>query len=99
MPVRSVRRRYIKFKVESPHSVDKRYLFDAVVDSVSRLYGVKGLSEASLRLIEYEGNEGIIRCSHLQLNRVRSAFAMISHIGGEVAAVHTIKTSGTLRSL
>ena len=99
MPVRTIRRRYLKFRVEGPSDVEERVVYDALIGSISSLYGIKGSSEAALRLIEYEGNEGIIRCSHLQLRKVRSAFAMISNIEGEEAAVHTLKVSGTLKSL
>ena len=99
MPVRTIRRRYLKFRVDSHDSVREQDVYDAIVNSVSSLYGIKGLSEAALRLIEYEGNEGIIRCSHLQLRKVRSAIALISHLDGKVAVVHTLKAAGTLKSL
>jgi len=101
MPVRNVRRRYIAFKVQGEGEATGGELFDAVVSGFRLLYGVKGLSEAGLKLIEYDAatRRGIIRCSHIHLTGARAALARVAELRGAPASIQVERVSGTIRSL
>ena len=101
MPVRNYRRRYLRFNVEGIIGLDEKTVHNALFDSVSRYFGVNGLSLANLKLIEYniEERSGIVRCNHSFLREVRVSFALIDHIKGESVCVHVERVSGTIKSL
>lgn len=101
MPVRRVRRRYLRFRVAS----DRRHRAEEVADAVRRgvlgLYGVHGLSQIEPVLVEFDEGEqtGVLRCSHLHLRRMRAALAYVTGIGGTAASIHVTRVSGTLKAL
>lgn len=101
MPVRNTRRRYIAFSVRCSRGVSEEQLWDTVVSGFRLLYGVKGLSEANLKLIEYdaEASTGIMRCSHDYVTQTRAALARVTELLGQPAAVQVDRVSGTIRSL
>ena len=101
MPVRRVRRRYLRFRVAS----ERRYRGQEVADAVQRgvliLYGIHGLSQIEPVLIEFDEDEqtGILRCSHLHLRRMRASLAYITSIGGSAASIHVVRVAGTIKAL
>jgi len=101
MPVRNIRRRYIAFQVRGESEVTGGELFDAVVSGFRLLYGVKGLSDAGLKLIEYDtaARRGVIRCSHFHLAGARAALARVVELRGAPASIQVERVSGTIRSL
>jgi RNase P/RNase MRP subunit POP5 len=101
VPVRSVRRRYIDFKVSGGADLAGSEVFDALASEFRLLYGVKGLSEAGLKLIEYDAAacRGVVRCNHAHLTGVRAALARLVELGGAPASIQVELVSGTIRSL
>lgn len=101
MPVRNIRRRYLAFRVLCSCGVSEEQLWDTVVSGFRLLYGVKGLSEANLKLIEYDpkASSGIMRCSHDYVTQTRAALARIAELIGQPAAVQVDRVSGTIKSL
>lgn len=101
MPVRNTRRRYLAFSVRCSHGVTEEQLWDAIISGFRLLYGVKGLSEANLKLIEYdpEASTGIMRCSHDHVTQTRATLAHITELFGQPAVVQVDRVSGTIRSL
>lgn len=101
MPVRDIRRRYIGFTVEGVDRLDKITIFNIFVNSISKHYGVKGLSMADLKLIEYnpEDNTGILKCNHIFLREVRVSIALIDEVQGNLACIHVNQVSGTIKTL
>ncbi len=101
MPVRRVRRRYLRFQVASEQSYLFKEVADAIQKGVLRLYGVHGLSQLEPKLMDFDedGQMGILRCSHLHLRRMRASLAYITNISGSVASVHVLKVSGTIKAL
>lgn len=99
MPVKTVRRRYIAFKVEGETS--KRELEEAIRGSVERLYGLNGLWKLEPTLIEFdeESRIGIVRCNHRGLPWMRAALTALTEIKGSKVAIHVLRVSGTLRAL
>lgn len=101
MPVRGVRRRYILFKLHGQAEPGEDELWETVQSHVRLLYGLSGLAEAQLKLIEYKPEEktGILRCSHTSLTRVRAALAHITLFEDAPAALQVQRVSGTIKAL
>ncbi len=99
--MRNVRRRYIAFSVSGGAKAAGGEVFDALASEFRLLYGVKGLSEAGLKLIEYDAaaHRGVVRCSHVHLAGARAALARLVDLGGSPASVQVERVSGTIRSL
>jgi len=101
VPVRNTRRRYLGFRVLYGRGASEEQLWDAIVSGFRLLYGVKGLSEANLKLIEYdpEASTGIMRCSHDYVTQTRAALARVAELLGQPAVVQVDRVSGTIKSL
>jgi len=101
MPVRNYRRRYLRFNVEGITGLDEKSIHNTLFDSVSRYFGVNGLSFANMKLIEYniEEGSGVVRCNHCFLREIRVSFSLIDNINGESVCVHVERVSGTIKSL
>lgn len=74
---------------------------DAIWESIDKLYGESGAGMTHLLLVDYDEEEkrALIRVSLSALRRVRASLALITKISNRVAAVHTMKISGTIKSL
>jgi len=99
MPVRGIRRRYIEFRVDADTKFAGEEIFEAIHSKVLELYGVKGASAASLSMISYDEDKGVIRCSHESLRRTRATLAMTSIISDSSAAIRVDRVSGTIKGL
>jgi RNase P/RNase MRP subunit POP5 len=101
MPVRGIRRRYLRFRVDTQLELSDDEVYNAIRNSIKELYGLKGLSKADPSLIEYDTKNmmGILRCSNDELRSTRAAIAYITNIKGAESAVHINRVSGTIKSL
>jgi len=83
------------------NQASKKDVFNAIWDSILRLFGEYGASKTDLRLIDYdlENKRAILRCSHEALPLVKASIPCITRIGGRPAAAHIELVSGTLKSL
>jgi ribonuclease P/MRP protein subunit POP5 len=101
MPVRSVKRRYLLFKVVSEATPDEKTIWEHLRDSIYMLYGAKGLSLVDPNLIEYneKTKTGIIRCAHDTDRFLRTSLATIVAVSGSPAAIRVQRSSGTIKSL
>ena len=99
--IKREKRRYLALQVSSELAVEDFSVFNAVKDSVLRLFGEYGASKAKLKQIKFfpEKNQVVIRCSHFMLEQVRAAVTTIIEINKTPAAVHVLAVSGTLKSL
>lgn len=99
--IKREKRRYLVLQVFSEQIFEEYTVFNAVKNSVLRLFGEYGASKANLKQLKYFPGKSqvIIRCSHLVLEQVRAAIASIIEINGKTAAVHVLAVSGTLKSL
>ncbi|MDG6222475.1 MAG: hypothetical protein IAX21_00210 [Candidatus Bathyarchaeota archaeon] len=99
--IKREKRRYLALQVSSDQNFEEFTVFNAVKNSVLRLFGEYGSSKANLKQLKYfpGKNQIIIRCSHTMLEQVRAAVATIIEINGKTAAVHVKAVSGTLKSL
>jgi RNase P/RNase MRP subunit POP5 len=84
---------------------DKKQSFndveDAILKSILHLYGIHGLSLIEPKLIEFqfEKQNGILRCNHLYLDKMRSSLAYITFIDKDEVSIHPFYISGTIKSL
>jgi len=74
---------------------------DAIWAAVMRLYGEYGASRTGLSLIDFDAEKqlAVIRVTLSAVNTVRAAIATITRAKGKPAAIHVLRTSGTLKSL
>jgi len=100
MPVRQNRRRYLLVEVFRGE-ITGLDLDQVLKEKMIQLYGAKGLSEANLKLIEFdpESNTAIIRCNHRSLRSVRATLALITSLNSQPLTLNVIKLSGTIKSL
>lgn len=99
--IKQEKRRYLALQLVCQQNIEEFTVFNAVKNSVLKLFGEYGASKANLKQIKYypEKKQLIIRCSHLMLDRVRAAIATIIEINGINVVVHVLAVSGTLKSL
>ena len=101
MPVRNIRRRYIKFKIYLINEINEIDVFEGIRTNIKELYGLKGLINSDPKLIEYDSvkKTGILRCTHKELRNTRAAIASITKIQDSELAIHVLKVSGTIKTL
>jgi RNase P/RNase MRP subunit POP5 len=99
--LKRAKRRYLALKLESQRIPDKREFTDAIWDAITRLYGEVGASMTGLVLINFYEEKGffIIRVSLASLPFVRSSLASVTAVAGEVASIHVLAVSGTIKAL
>jgi RNase P/RNase MRP subunit POP5 len=101
LPVRASKRRYLAFLLNSKAHINPKSVYEVISKSINKLYGLKGIMDSNLKLIEYDevSKTGILRCNHIFLRSLRASLAMITDFDSIPASVHVIKTSGTIKSL
>jgi RNase P/RNase MRP subunit POP5 len=100
MPVRQNRRRYLLVDVFRG-KITGSELNQILKEKMTQLYGAKGLSEANLKLIDFdsESNAAIIRCNHKSIRSLRATLALITSYNSRPLTINVIKSSGTIKSL
>lgn len=92
------RKRYIAFRIIAERSVDEKMLWDAMTKNLISIFGEAFAAEAGLKLEEFNGKEGIVRCNLKALEKVMIALTLIDRIGDENVALLTLAVSGTIKS-
>jgi len=96
------RRRYLAFQILSEDKVNFSDLSNSIWHSILNLLGEKGAGEAELWLPRNIYNEikqiGLIRCSHLHVENIRAALALIDRIGDIRVIVKVLGVSGTMKA-
>jgi RNase P/RNase MRP subunit POP5 len=74
---------------------------DAILQTISGLYGEYGASQTSLSLISFDdkNKSAVLRTGHTTVDMVRTALASITRIRDNPAAVHVLAVSGTIKAL
>ncbi len=97
-----VRRRYLALKIECEEGgVDHRAVSDSVWNTVLRLFGEVGCSQAGLYLVHFDETKeyAVLRCSHKALPMVKAAIASVAKIDNKPAAIHVLRVSGSIKTL
>lgn len=101
-PSARLRRRYVRAIVQcqgSPPS--KEELAEAIRASVCEAFGLRGLGNASPRVVFYDQGRGvvIVRCTHSSVDELCTALALINRVKDEAVSVNPETVSGLMRSL
>ncbi len=93
------KKRYIAFEVISKKNFTFLQTSKAILDSVLKYTGIKGLAEMGLVLLKekYFENKGVIRVSSKKVNSLKAAFTLTKGINKEPVIVRSLGVSGILQ--
>ena len=82
------KKRYIAFEVmsESSDPIDRKALLDEIFFATQTLIGDVGSSEIGYRLMDFDGNRGIIKVNLGAVETARAAMSTVCSIRGNRAA-------------
>ncbi len=96
------RRRYIAYKIISEEKILFSDLVNTIWHSILNCLGELGASESEVWIAKDTYDEkkqvGIIRCSHKNVEKVRTALALIQRIGDIRVVVKVLGVSGTMKA-
>lgn len=96
------RRRYIAYQVIFEEKVPFPDLVNTIWHSLLNFLGELGTSEADIWVVKDTFDEakqiGLIRCSHMTVEHVRSALALVQRIGDTRVIIKVLGVSGTIRA-
>ena len=94
------KKRYIAFEVmsESSDPIDRKALLDEIFFATQTLIGDVGSSEIGYRLMDFDGNRGIIKVNLGAVETARATMSTVCSIRGNRAAIRVLGISGTIRS-
>ncbi len=92
------RKRYLAFKMLPDDAAISRHDLTFELDRSSQsLLGDAGSSECEIRVLSFDGTDGIVSCVHRETTRARAVLATIYEIGNGRATVRVIGVSGTVK--
>jgi ribonuclease P/MRP protein subunit POP5 len=91
--------RYILVHIIPDDFYESRDLYRAISESVMCLYGDSIMAKMWPSVMQVFGPYAIIRCRRGMETYLETALSAIHHIQGVPAAIHPLKTSGTIRTL
>ncbi|MEA1870324.1 MAG: Rpp14/Pop5 family protein [Euryarchaeota archaeon] len=93
------RKRYLAFRMlpGGTDTISRRDLTFELDRSSQSLLGDEGSSECDIRVLSFDGMEGIVSCVHTETARVRAVLATIYEIRNRRATVRVIGVSGTVK--
>ncbi len=96
----AMKKRYVEFSYNGSEKTTQG-VKNQLLDLAQRFFGELGLSEAALKLIEYDESKkvGILRCQRDYLKRVLGFLALVDSLNGVPVRFIALKSSGTLKSL
>lgn len=98
--MKNIRKRYILYELISDEPVDQTEFKKEFLKVSLNLFGELDFKNANLLILETEHKiKGIIRCSHLYVDKVKLALGLIKEINQKKVIAQSLKTSGTLKSL
>ena len=96
------RRRYLAFEIISEQKILVPDLINTIWHSVLNFLGEFGSSQADISFVKNVYDEkkqmGLLRCSHLYVESVRTALALIQRIGDMRVVVRILGISGTIKA-
>jgi len=103
VPVKLARNRYVVLKLTSfdeERAFSANELFNTLQNSLLKLYGEVGVSEAKLKVIPTQNPTLFIaKCSHRAVDKVLAAASHITSIGDKNVIVSPILTTGTIKKI
>lgn len=92
------RKRYIVFDIDSEDDFSKKELSNAIWREALALFGEAGASDLGMALVEFNGSQGILRCNHNQVERVRAVLASLRSVKRTRVVLHVAGVGGTIRA-
>jgi RNase P/RNase MRP subunit POP5 len=93
------RHRYIHFILESQNVAIKRFDLGNELDRTCNLLYQTSCNALGIRLIRFDGSQGIIKCNHLEKEKTIYLLTMVKTIDTIPVSISPKGTSGTIRSL
>ena len=93
------RKRYLAFRMlsDDANTISRRDLTFELDRSSQSLLGDAGSSECGIRVLSFDGAEGIVSCVHKETARTRAVLATIYGIRDRRISVRVIGVSGTVK--
>lgn len=91
--------RYILVHIIPEDTYESRDIYHAIADSTMSLYGDTITAQMWPSVMQVFGPYAIIRCRRGLEKHLETTLSAISQIQGRPAAVHPLRTSGTIRTL
>ncbi|MEF8848608.1 MAG: Rpp14/Pop5 family protein [Candidatus Thermoplasmatota archaeon] len=95
------RQRYIGFEIKTVKDNNKfsrKKMIRKLQKKSRELFG-KDWKKTGIYLTRFNGEKGIVRCSHLYKNETINILKSIKKIGLRKVSIETVGTSGTIKSL
>jgi len=100
LPSLKERKRYILFEVYSKSRVEKENVRKQVTKACLQFLGELGMAKTGIQFLPETYNKktgrGIIRVGHRYVDEVKSALALITHVGNQEVSFNTLKVSGVI---
>lgn len=101
-PTLRERHRYIAYEIICEQNIEYTDLSNAIWHSIMGLLGEKGCADAGVWIMRSAWDEkkriGFIRCSHLAVEHVRAALALVNKINENPVIVRVLGVSGTIKA-
>jgi len=99
LPSLREKRRYLAFRIlsDDANAISRRDLTFELDRSSQSLIGDAGSSECGMRVLSFDGMEGLVLCARSETVRTRAVLATICSVGGRRVAVSVIGISGTIK--
>ena len=99
--VKSIKRRYIAFKLTAKSSFSKNEILEALIEALPKTNDQHPLDMEYIRVMEYdkETGLGIIRCHHKSVDILRPSFKKITQISTDSVNAEVLGVSGTIKAL
>ncbi len=90
--------RYVAFAVFSEERLTVNGFIRELTEAALRIFGVVGVSTFALKVIDFDGFTGLLRCHYQHVQETRVVLASLSRIGGVRLSVAVLGTAGSIRS-
>lgn len=91
------RKRYIAFRVLADRAIDAKSLVHEIWQTALALYGEYYTAGMNIWLEHFDGNAGILRCSHDALEKVKVVLTLIGNVSDAKTTIVTLGVSGTIK--
>ncbi|MDM7939240.1 MAG: Rpp14/Pop5 family protein [Methanothrix sp.] len=86
------------FSLEAEGEISTGELMKEIHSAQFSLFGDAGASKNRLKLISFDGQSGLLRCSHAHIQETRAILATIYSINGIRVSLHSKGISGTIKT-
>ena len=98
--IRTLKKRYIGFRLVSDRVHSRREVLTLVVTEVDAMRGDHERM-MRVRLLDYDGEKGVgmLLCDHKSVEKIRDAFNTIQRKSQGTTTIQTVGVSGTIKAL